>query len=159
MSLKVKETSSAENGRPSVHFTPSRIRKVQLRPSGAVSQLVARSGAGARSLPGLVRPSNRTRLINNDSTKAFGLHGLSVGSATIGMVTVPPATGAPCPAGADAPAGRFALVHADIARAVTKASAAERVNIHVTCAITDLPDPAAAESSRRSTRRLLDRRR
>ena len=93
MSLNVNATSSAENGFPSVHFTPSRSLKVQLRPSGAIVQLVARSGAGARSFPGLVRPSKITRLMKSDSTKAFGLHGLSVGSAPIGIVTVPPATG------------------------------------------------------------------
>ena len=51
-----------------------------------------------------------TRLMKRDSTKAFGLHGLSVGSAPIGIVTVPPATGA-CPLDAAEPAGWPALVH------------------------------------------------
>src|SRR2546430_6434106 len=104
MSLKVNATSSAENGVPSLHFVPLRSLNVQLSPSGAIVQLSARSGAGARSFPGFVSPSKITRLMNSDSTNAFGLQGLSVGSAPIGIVTVPPATGAPAaePA-ADAP--------------------------------------------------------
>src|SRR5207245_4478933 len=88
---------------------------VQLRPSGAIVQLVARSGAGARSFPGLVRPSKITRLMKSDSTNAFGLQGLSVGSAPIGMVTVPPETGPPLVA-ADGAAGAGAA-HADAANA------------------------------------------
>src|ERR671937_1455143 len=99
MSLKVNATSSAENGWPSLHFTPLRSLNVQLRPSVAVVQLSARSGAGARSFPGLVSPSKMTRLMNSDSTNAFGLHGFSVGSAPIGIVTVPPLAGAPLAAG------------------------------------------------------------
>src|SRR5712692_1188582 len=117
MSLNVNATSSAENGLPSLHFTPSRSLNVQLRPSGAIVQLVARSAAGARSFPGLVRPSNSTRLMNSDSTNAFGLHGLSVGSAPIGMVTVPPATGDP---GCEAP-GWAAPEHADTTSALASA--------------------------------------
>src|SRR6185503_16908570 len=93
MSLKVKATSSAENAVPSLHLTPLRSLKVQLRPSAAGVQLSARSGAGARSLPGFVMPSYKTRLMKSDSTNAFGLHGFSVGSAPIGIVTVPPETG------------------------------------------------------------------
>src|ERR1700716_2319878 len=120
MSLKVNATSSAVNAVPSLHFTPLRSLNVQLRPSGAVVQLSARSGAGARSLPGFVRPSKSTRLMNRDSTKAFGLQGLSVGSAPIGIVTVPPATGPACADGAvDAPGGVVVLVHADTASAAT----------------------------------------
>src|SRR5438477_8962604 len=67
-------------------------------PSSAAFHEVARSGAGFRSLPGFARPPNRTRLTNSDSTNAFGCHGLSVGSAPIGTVTVPP--GVPAAAGA-----------------------------------------------------------
>src|SRR5438270_10007175 len=104
MSLNVNATSSAENGCPSLHLTPVRSLNVQLSPSDAVVQLSARSGAGARSFPGFVRPSKMTRLMKRDSTKAFGLHGLSVGSAPIGIVTVPPATGA-WPLGAAEPPG------------------------------------------------------
>src|SRR2546430_14041942 len=100
MSLKVNATSSAENGVPSLHFVPLRSLNVQLSPSGAIVQLSARSGAGARSFPGFVSPSKITRLMNSDSTNALGLHGLSVWSAVIGMVTIPPDTGA-----AAAPAG------------------------------------------------------
>src|ERR1700716_766924 len=99
MSLKVNATSSAVKAVPSLHFTPARSLNVQLRPSGAIVQLSARSAAGARSLPGFVRPSKSTRLMNSDSTNAFGLHGLSVGSAPIGIVTVPPPTGPPCAGG------------------------------------------------------------
>src|SRR5688572_16915046 len=111
MSLKVKATSSAVNGLPSLHFTPLRSLNVQLSPSAAVVQLSARSGAGARSLPGFVRPSKIARLMKSDSTKAFGLQGLSVGSAPIGIVTVPPDTGPACADGAlDAP-GAVLLVH------------------------------------------------
>src|SRR5437879_11401202 len=101
MSLNVNATSSAENGCPSLHLTPVRSLNVQLSPSDAVVQLSARSGAGARSFPGLVTPSKITRLMKSDSTNAFGLHGFSVGSAPIGIVTVPPETGAHC--GATAP--------------------------------------------------------
>src|SRR2546428_12472961 len=112
MSLNVNATSSAENGFPSLHFTPSRSLKVQLRPSGAIVQLVASSGAGARSFPGLVRPSKITRVMRSGYTKAFGLHGLIVGSAPIGVVTRPPATGGPCAAGAPDAAGWPATEHA-----------------------------------------------
>src|SRR5437762_2596541 len=120
MSLNVKTTSSAENGVPSLHFTPLRSLNVQLRPSGATVQLSARSGAGARSFPGFVSPSKITRLMNRDSTNAFGLHGLSVGSAVIGMVTIPPDTGAPAAAdGAVEAPGWPALVHAETASATT----------------------------------------
>src|SRR5688572_12223474 len=122
MSLKVKATSSAVNGLPSLHFTPLRSLNVQLRPSDAVVQLSARSGAGARSLPGFVRPSKIARLMNSDSTKAFGLQGLRVGSAPMGIVTVPPDSGPACADGAmDAP-GCVGLVHADIASAATNMS-------------------------------------
>src|SRR5438105_14135440 len=105
MSLKVNATSSAENGEPSLHFIPLRSLNVQLRPSGAIVQLSARSGAGARSFPGLVSPSKITRLMTSDSTNAFGLHGFSVGSAPIGIVTVPPEAGAPCVAAVPDAAG------------------------------------------------------
>src|SRR5512132_149554 len=123
MSLNVNATSSAVKGLPSLHFTPLRSLNVQLRPSGAIVQLSARSGAGARSLPGLVSPSKIARLMKSDSTKAFGLHGFSVGSAPIGIVTVPPATGAPCAEGAtEAPDG-VAPVHAEARSNPTSASA------------------------------------
>src|SRR5213593_151061 len=122
MSLNVNVTSSAENGVPSLHFTPLRSLKVQLSPSGAVVQLSARSGAGARSFPGLVIPSKITRLMKSDSTNAFGLHGLRVGSAPIGIVTVPPATGDPG-AAVDAPGCGAAPEHADTTSAVASASA------------------------------------
>src|SRR2546430_3683901 len=122
MSLNVNVTSSAENGVPSLHFTPLRSLKVQLRPSGATVQLSARSGAGARSFPGFVSPSKIARLMKRDSTKALGLQGFSVGSAPIGIVTVPPATGAPDAEGAvDAP-GPAAPVHAETRSAPTRAS-------------------------------------
>src|SRR5438270_202891 len=85
MSLNVNATSSAENGCPSLHLTPVRSLNVQLSPSDAVVQLSARSGAGARSFPGLVTPSKITRLMKSDSTNAFGLHGFSVGSDPIGI--------------------------------------------------------------------------
>src|SRR2546429_9729133 len=112
MSLNVNVTSSAENGVPSLHFTPLRSLKVQLRPSGAIVQLSARSGAGARSFPGFVSPSKIARLMKRDSTKALGLHGLRVGSAPIGIVTVPPRTGVPdAEAEVDVP-GWAAPVHA-----------------------------------------------
>src|SRR5437763_1534286 len=78
---------------------------VQLRPSDAVVQLSARAGAGARSFPGLVTPAKITRLMKSDSTNAFGLHGFSVGSAPIGIVTVPPEAGAPCVAAVPDAAG------------------------------------------------------
>src|SRR5258708_2601469 len=109
MSLKVKATSSAVNGCPSLHYGPSRSLNVHERPSADVDQLAARSGAGARSLPGFVSPSKSTRLTNSDSMNAVGLQGFRVGSATLGIVTVPPATGVPdaCAAG---PAG--CCVHA-----------------------------------------------
>src|SRR3982750_4096757 len=100
ISLNVNATSSAENGVPSLHFTPLRSLNVQLSPSAAVVQLSARSGAGARSFPGLVSPSKIARVMKSDATNALGLHGLSVGSAPIGIVTVPPETGAPCADGA-----------------------------------------------------------
>src|SRR5436190_20252894 len=104
MSLKVNATSSAVNGCPSLHFTPLRSLKVQARPSVETVQLSARSGAGARSFPGFVSPSKIARLIKSDSTKALGLQGFSVGSAPIGIVTVPPATGVPdAEAAVDAP--------------------------------------------------------
>src|SRR3989442_13914603 len=139
MSLNVNATSSAENGFPSLHFTPSRSLNVQLRPSGAIVQLVARSGAGARSLPGLVRPSKITRLMKSDSTNAFGLHGLSVGSAPIGRVTVPPATGWPCADGAvDAP-GWLAPVHADRTSAPTRTSAETWTYVRAGPSMVDLP--------------------
>src|SRR5438132_789541 len=95
MSLKVNSTSSAVTAWPSVHFAFSCSLNVQLKPSAADSQLTARSGAGERSLPGLVRLSNRTRLTKMDSTNAFGCHGFIVGSAAIGIVTVPPICGWP----------------------------------------------------------------
>jgi hypothetical protein len=62
-----------------------------------------------------------------DSTNAFGLHGLSVGSAWIGMVMVPPVTGAPVAAdvAADGP-GWAVLAHADATKSVTNASAKTR---------------------------------
>src|ERR671933_3029131 len=77
---------------------PSRKLNVQLMPSSAAFHEAARSGAGLRSLPGLVRPAKRTRLTKTDSTKAFGCQGLRVGSAPMGSVTVPP--GVPAAAGA-----------------------------------------------------------
>src|SRR5260370_40939474 len=83
MSLKVKSTSSAVKDCPSLHFASSCSLKVQLRPSAAASQLRARSGAGFRSLPGLVRLSNSTRLTKIDSTNALGCQGFMVGSAAI----------------------------------------------------------------------------
>ncbi len=46
-----------------------------------------------RSLPGFVKPSNKTRLTKIDSAKALGCQGLKVGSAPMGVVTVPPSTG------------------------------------------------------------------
>src|SRR5258708_24429852 len=101
MSLNVKRTSSALKTCPSLHLTSSRSLNVQLRPSGAASQLVARSGTGLRSLPGLVKPSKRTRLTKIDSTNALGCHGFIVGSAPMGMLMVPPGCGCP---GADAAA-------------------------------------------------------
>src|SRR5688572_24208963 len=126
MSLKVKATSSAVNGFPSLHFTPLRSLNVQLSPSDAVVQLSARSGAGARSLPGFVSPSKIARLMKSDSTKAFGLQGLSVGSAPIGIVTVPPETGPAAADGAtDAPGGA-ALVQAVTAIAATNMSEVAR---------------------------------
>src|SRR5256885_15422602 len=103
MSLNVNATSSAENGLPSLHFTPLRSLKVQLSPSAAVVQLSARSGAGARSFPGFVSPSKIARLMNRDSTNAFGLHGLSVGAAPMGVVIVAPAPRAGRADGALAP--------------------------------------------------------
>src|SRR3989449_4253061 len=122
MSLNVNATSSAENGCPSLHLTPLRSLNVQLRPSGAIVQLSARSGAGERSFPGLVMPSKIARLMKSDSTNALGLHGFSVGSAPIGMVTVPPATGEPgCEV--EAP-GWAAPEHADTTSALASASAA-----------------------------------
>src|ERR1044071_9859268 len=66
MSLNVKPTSPAVTAWLSVHLASSRRVKVQLMPSLAASQLLARSGAGARSLPGLVRLSKRTRLTKID---------------------------------------------------------------------------------------------
>src|SRR2546430_596519 len=123
MSLNVNATSSAENGLPSLHFTPLRSLKVQLSPSAAVVQLSARSGAGARSFPGFVSPSKIARLMKSDSTKAFGLHGFSVGSAPIGIVTVPPATGAPCADPAGDALGWAAPVHAETRSTPTSASA------------------------------------
>src|SRR5687768_11427447 len=126
MSLKVNATSSAVKGLPSLHFTPLRSLNVQLSPSGAVVQLSARSGAGVRSLPGFVSPSKIARLMNNDSTKAFVLHGLSVGSAVIGIVTVPPETGAAAADGAvDAP-GCVGLAHAETASVATTMSEVAR---------------------------------
>src|SRR5713226_5051293 len=95
MSLKVKSTSSAVSACPSLDFALSCSLKVQLKPSAADPQLTARSGAGVRSLPGLVRLSKRTRLTKMDSTKALGCQGFIVGSAAIGMVTVPPIWGWP----------------------------------------------------------------
>src|SRR4030088_1958284 len=130
MSLNVNATSSAVNAVPSLHFTPVRSLNVQLRPSGAIVQLSARSAAGARSLPGFVRPSKSTRLMNSDSTNAFGLHGLSVGSAPIGIGAAPPATGPACADGAgDAPGAVVVLVHADTARAATTTHEVARSNI------------------------------
>src|SRR5436190_22838839 len=96
MSLNVKATSSALKALPSLHFTSSRRVKVQLSPSLAAAQDFARSAAAVRSLPGFVRPSKRTRLTKMDSTKALGCHGFIVGSAAMGIVTVPPV----CAAGA-----------------------------------------------------------
>src|SRR6266542_2029759 len=126
MSLNVNATSSALKGLPSLHLTPLRSLNVQLRPSDAVVQLSARSGAGARSLPGFVRPSKIARLMNSDSTKAVGLQGLRVGSAPMGIVTVPPDTGPVCAEGAmDAP-GCVGLVQADVASAVTSMMEAPR---------------------------------
>src|SRR5205823_2749042 len=77
-----------------------RSLKVQLRPSAEACQLLARSGAGLRSLPGLVRLSKRTRLTKIDSTNALGCQGFIVGSAAMGMLTVPPAWAAPAAAAA-----------------------------------------------------------
>src|SRR5207245_10409381 len=95
---------------------------LRLRRCGAIVQLVGRSGAGARSFPRLVRPSKIARLMKSDSTKALGLHGFSVGSAPIGIVTVPPATGVPdAEAAVDAP-GPAAPVHAETRNAPTRAS-------------------------------------
>src|SRR6266550_4889191 len=139
MSLNVKATSSAENGCPSLHFTPLRSLNVQLRPSGAIVQLSARSGAGARSFPGLVMPSKIARLMKSDSTNAFGLHGFSVGSAPIGMVTVPPATGPLCADGALELAGWLAPVHADRTSVVTRTSAEIRKYIRARPNMADLP--------------------
>src|SRR5512132_2265852 len=121
MSLNVNATSSAVKGLPSLHFTPLRSLNVQLRPSGATVQLSARSAAGARSLPGFVRPSKIARLMKSDSTKAFGLQGFSVGSAPIGIVTVPPDTGpaAAADGAVDAPGGVVVLVQAETASAAT----------------------------------------
>src|SRR5688500_7503631 len=139
MSLNVNATSSAENGLPSLHFTPLRSLNVQLSPSAAVVQLSARSGAGARSLPGFVSPSKIARLMNSDSTKAFGLQGLSVGSAPIGIVTVPPETGPAAADGAvDAPGPGAALVQADTAIAATNTSEAAR-NKELCKRMTSLP--------------------
>src|SRR5437667_4871463 len=120
MSLNVNATSSAENAWPSLHLTPLRSLNVQLRPSGAIVQLSARSGAGARSFPGLVMPSKITRLMKSDSTNAFGLQGFSVGSAPIGIVTVPPDTGAPCAAAVPGAAGWPELAHAETIKAATR---------------------------------------
>src|SRR5262249_18277543 len=75
---------------PSLHVTLSRKVKVQLMPSSAAFHEAARSGAGFRSLPGLARPPNRTRLTKIDSTRPLGCHGVRVGSAAMGTVTVPP---------------------------------------------------------------------
>src|SRR5437879_9398344 len=139
MSLNVKATSSAENDWPSLHFTPLRSLNVQLSPSGAIVQLSARSGAGARSFPGLVMPSKIARLMKSDSTNAFGLHGFSVGSAPIGMVTVPPATGPLCADGAvDAP-GWLASVHAERTSVATRTSAKRRKYVRARSTIADLP--------------------
>src|SRR5688500_2033857 len=124
MSLKVNATSSAVKGLPSLHFTPLRSLNVQLRPSGAVVQLSARSGAGARSFPGLVIPSKRTRLMKSDSMNALGLHGFNVGSAPIGIVTVPPATGAPPAVAVGPPEG--VAVHAETASAAASATGVRR---------------------------------
>src|SRR5688572_27689209 len=126
MSLKVKATSSAVNGLPSLHLTPLRSLNVQLSPSDAVVQLSARSGAGARSLPGFVSPSKMARLMNSDSTKAFGLHGLSVGSAPIGIVTVPPDTGPAAADGAGDELGDVVLVHPIASAATTKTDMTRR---------------------------------
>src|SRR6185503_11492430 len=153
MSLNVNATSSAENAVPSLHFTPLRSLKVQLRPSVAVVQLSARSGAGARSFPGLVTPAYRTRLMKSDSTNALGLHGLRVGSAPIGMVTVPPTTGA-----ADAAVealgvpGVDGLAHADAASAPAKMtemtrSAGYRITFAPPCAAAESTSEAAAARS------------
>src|SRR3989441_4172037 len=156
MSLNVNATSSAENSCPSLHFTPLRSLNVQLSPSGAVVQLSARSGAGARSFPGLVMPSKIARLMKSDSTNAFGLHGLSVGSAPIGIVTVPPATGPPCADGAvDAP-GWLAPVHADRTSAPTRTSAETWTYVRAGPSMVDLPrcqrslSPAAGRLVRRT---------
>src|ERR1700716_1388939 len=111
MSLNVNATSSAENGFPWLPFTPLRSLNSQLRPSGA----------GARSVPVFVSPSKIARLMKSDSTNAFGLHGLSVGSAPIGMVTVPPATGLESDDAAGGPLGWAAPVHAETRSVPTRA--------------------------------------
>src|SRR3954467_11404824 len=105
---------------------PERSLKVHERPSVAAFQLSARSGAGARSLPGFVTLAKSTRFGKTDSTNAFGLHGLSVGSATIGIVMVPPATGVPAVcAEADAP-GAVVPAHAVPSMTAVRARAATR---------------------------------
>ena len=64
--------------------------------------------------------------MNSDSTNAFGLHGFSVGSAPIGIVTVPPATGPAAADGAVEAPGGVGLEHADTASAATTITAAVR---------------------------------
>ena len=83
--------------------------------------------------------------MKSDSTNAFGLHGLSVGSAPIGTVTVPPATGPLCADGAvDAP-GWLAPVHAERTSVATRTSAKRRKYVRARSTIADLP-PLPAES-------------
>src|SRR3954452_25068379 len=105
---------------------PERSLKVHERPSVAAFQLSARSGAGARSLPGLVTLAKSTRFGNTDSTNAFGLHGLSVGSATIGIVMVPPVTGVPAPCADAVAPGDVLPAHAVASMSAVSPSAATR---------------------------------
>jgi hypothetical protein len=69
--------------------------------------------------------------MKRDSTKAFGLHGFSVGSAPMGIVTVPPATGALAADDVAAPDGAgpdVGLVHAETARAAASRALMNRAD-------------------------------
>jgi len=104
MSLNVNATSSRRTRCVAPLHATAQLTSTQA--SAAVFQLSARSGAGARSLPGFVSP-RRSRVDEERFDEGVRTPRIQRGIAPIGIVTVPPATGAPCADGdVENPAGR-----------------------------------------------------
>ncbi|CAH1692489.1 hypothetical protein CHELA1G11_21103 [Hyphomicrobiales bacterium] len=92
MRSNVNFTSSAVNGAPSCHLTPSRRLKVQTVASALVSQDVARDGStSSLSLVQRVRPSPITLIARISERPAEAVIGYPVGIAGTVSVSVPSA--------------------------------------------------------------------